>query len=344
MNTIRKLAILLLGLACVGCAERKNEKVTEDIPPAAVQQEIEIPQQQTQKENKMVLSAYLPVQSVPVDEKAAQRITDIIFIGGVVWDIQGKLLTGNDEIFTHLDAVKKYDELDVWVTVNPSGKLIRAGQAGMTIDTEQERKILAETITDFAVEHSLCGIDIDWEFPANNEEWNNFSQFVPILKSSLEKEGKQLSLAFYPQNVQLDATSLAACDRINIMAYDQFDESGVHSSFETAVKAVEYFKGMGCSNEQLILGIPLYGRPTDQSARWDLYNTLPTVSQPSVNNYGDSWYNGIELILKKTEYAHSKSLGGVMIYHLACDLPAEDEMSALKNISDFLTSIEDKFT
>ncbi len=349
MNTIKKLVVLLIAFACAGCTERKNEivpQVIEEKPQITVQQEVITEKQQTPqipKEKNMVLSAYLPVQSQPVDDKAAERITDIIFIGGVVWDAQGNLMTGNDEIFTHLNAVKKHTELDVWVTVNPSGRLIRAGEAGMTIDTENERKILAETITDFAVEHSLCGIDIDWEFPADQEEWDNFSLFVPVLKSSLEKEEKQLSLAFYPQDVQLDENALAACDRINIMAYDQFDESGVHSSFETAVKAVEYFKKMGCTNKQLILGIPLYGRPTDKSPRWDLYNTLPTTSQPSVNNYGDSWYNGVELICKKTEYAHSESLGGVMLYHLACDLPVENEMSAVRNISDFLTSLKDEF-
>ena len=78
---------------------------------------------------------------------------------------------------------------------------------------------------------------------------------------------------------------------------------------------------MGFSSDQLILGIPAYGRPLDGSAQWLLYRDIDpdTISPDDPNLAGNFWFNSPQLVRQKADFARKEQLAGVMLYHLLCD-------------------------
>lgn len=344
------LTVLVLLTGCKGekdtaseLGEEQKEALAEKYhldapqPPSSQAPHIDGPQAVPEEQRQFIREAYLPIASPTPDEETLSKLTDLVLIGGAVWNEKGEITTADDTPFVLTeDILQKGTDINLWLTINPSGRLIREGTAGQTIDTPQEREHVAENITEFVCRYGYAGVDIDWEFPANEQEWADFSLLAVLLEEKLEEAGKQLSLTFYPQEVQLSQEALLAADRIHIMAYDMFDDEGNHSSFDTAEQGVRYFLDKGCYARQLVLGIPLYGRPADQSPRWDLYKDLPTTEDFSQNRYGDSYYNGIHLILQKADLAWEKDLGGVMLYHLDCDLPVTEKASAVHNLDSWM--------
>lgn len=318
--------------------ETSEEKPSESSTPQSdspendaqenTSREIFSDEQNPSKESPFLLCAYLPTSSAPDDlSPYAQNIALLDYLvlnTGVYWDENGELLV-SDHFSSAVQALDGQTKL--WCTINPQGELIRSQTAGSTIDTDAERQNLAQNIVEFAEEHKLSGIDIDWEFPLENE-WEDFSAFLVTLKDLLDASDIDLSLALYPQDILLEQPAIDSIDRVHIMAYDQFDSEGLHSTIQTAKDSIDYFLSLGFSPEQLVLGIPAYGRPLDASAQWLLYSDidLSAVSSEDPNRIGDFFFNTPQLAAEKAQYAKEQELGGVMIYHLLCDKTDEDSL------------------
>lgn len=348
---MRKLGCLLLSLLLLtGCIRTTSPSAEEIALPSAISSEITLPadisseisdeaedspieddlpaQPDDQPQATSFLRlAYLPVNAVPAqtdsllsDYREQLAALDAVILNtGVYWNQDGELAISSEWLQT---VQTLQPTIDLWCTVNPKGALIREGAAGQTLATEEQREALAQTVADFADEYQLSGIDIDWEFP-QPEEWQDFADFLTRLHAKLGD--KTLSLALYPQPLPLseqEASVLAsAVDFVNIMAYDQFDQNGHHSTLQTAQEAVSFFRSMGFSSDQLILGIPAYGRPLDGSAQWLLYRDIDpdTISPDDPNLAGNFWFNSPQLVRQKADFARKEQLAGVMLYHLLCD-------------------------
>ena len=218
---------------------------------------------------------------------------------------------------------------DMVILLNEEGALIREGTAGQSIDSPQERQALAQEIAAFAEQYGLAGIDIDWEFPLD-DEWEDFSTFLITLKDTLSRNSEPvaLSLALYPEEIALSEEAIAALDRIHMMAYDQFDSEGFHSTMQAAEDAVAYFTALGASPQQLVLGIPAYGRPLDGSAQWVFYKDIDpeSISGENPDLVGDISFNSTATAAQKTQYALEQNLSGVMVYQLLCDRNDQDAL------------------
>lgn len=281
------------------------------------------------------LCAYLPVSSLPEDAAAAlepyrQSISSLDYLilnTGVYWAADGTL-----EVSPAFSQTAKLlsGQTKLWATVNPKGALVREGSAGSSIATEQQRQTLCQNILKLCREYSLDGIDIDWEFP-QEEEWDSFSLLLVQLKQLLSSQPQPiaLSVALYPQQNQLNAEAMQALDRIHLMAYDQFDQQGFHSTLQTAQEAVEQLLQQGADARQLSLGIPAYGRPLDASAQWVFYKDIPQdISRENPDLDGEIFFNSAATAVAKTQFACDSKLGGVMLYHLLCDRTDEDSLIA----------------
>lgn len=339
---MRKLSCLLLSLLLLtGCIRTTSPSSEEIKLPADISSEISDEAEDSPTEDDLPAQpddqpqptsflrlAYLPVNAVPAqtdsllsDYREQLAALDAVILNtGVYWNQDGELAISSEWLQT---VQTLQPTIDLWCTVNPKGALIREGAAGQTLATEEQREALAQTVADFADEYQLSGIDIDWEFP-QPEEWQDFADFLTRLHAKLGD--KTLSLALYPQPLPLseqEASVLAsAVDFVNIMAYDdQFDQNGHHSTLQTAQEAVSFFRSMGFSSDQLILGIPAYGRPLDGSAQWALYRDIDpsTVSPNDPNLTGNFWFNSPQLVRQKADFARKEQLAGVMLYHLLCD-------------------------
>ena len=329
---MRLLSLLLTTvLLLTGCSRSQPPAQEEETPPSSVITE-EIPESEAEAEpepepvpeeteSELLLCSYLPVVSLSEPLEDLQTNIDaldyLILNTGVYWNSEGKLEISDDFISVWETL---HGQTELWCTVNPKGELIREQTAGTVLDTAEERKQLVQSIADFAAEYQLSGIDIDWEFPLETE-WADFSAFLVELEGVLSSADVQLSLALYPEDISLSQQAIAALDRVHVMAYDQFDEQGFHSTLQTAQEAIDYFIDLGFAPSQLCLGIPAYGRPLDGSAQWVFYRDIDPDSMKGKNPnlVGDIYFNSPSLALQKQELAKEEKLSGVMVYQLLCD-------------------------
>ena len=328
---MRLLSLLLTAvLLLTGCSRSQPPAQEEETPPSSVITE-EIPESEAEAEpepepvpeetESEFLCSYLPVASLAEPLEDLQTNIDaldyLILNTGVYWNSEGELEISDDFISVWETL---HGQTELWCTVNPKGELIREQTAGTVLDTAEERKQLVQSIADFAAEYQLSGIDIDWEFPLETE-WADFSAFLVELEAALSSTDVQLSLALYPEDISLSQQAIAALDRVHVMAYDQFDEQGFHSTLQTAQEAIDYFIDLGFAPSQLCLGIPAYGRPLDGSAQWVFYRDIDPDSMKGKNPnlVGDIYFNSPSLALQKQELAKEEKLSGVMVYQLLCD-------------------------
>ncbi|KAK7211127.1 hypothetical protein V2G26_018305 [Clonostachys chloroleuca] len=177
--------------------------------------------------------------------------------------------------------------------------------------TEQTRTTFAKTAVELMKDWGFDGIDIDWEYPTNEEEANNMVLLLQRVRDELDFYAKEhahnhhfeLSIAgpAGPQNfnkLKLDQLG-RILDHINLMAYDytgSFSAFSGHQSnlfqstknphitpFSTKAAIDAYISG-GVPPNKLIMGIPLYGRAFIGSSG---------LGEPYTSVGGGSWENGI---------------------------------------------------
>ncbi|KAL2373419.1 chitinase [Blastomyces gilchristii SLH14081] len=146
------------------------------------------------------------------------------------------------------------------------------------------RTKFADTATKLMLDMGFDGLDVDWEYPKNDDEAKNFVELLKVTREKLDAVAKDrrffLTVASPagPQNFEKlrlqEMTTLV--DFYNLMAYDysgSWDEIAGHQSnidgsksnpkstpFSTEA-ALEYYTGVGgVPPSKIVLGMPLYGR------------------------------------------------------------------------------------
>ena len=267
------------------------------------------------KSSQSRLSAYLPHSSYSeqiLNSEALSLLDELTVNTGCYWLADGSLEI-KQTLPSIIDSIQTaYPDLDIYCTINPK----KGGAAALM--TAESRQILIRSMLDFCREYNIQGVDIDWEFPAE-DQWDEFSLLITELSHALSEESRSLSLAFYPEGISLSSDAVKAIHKVNVMAYDQFDEQGRHSTYATAAKAIDYFLSIGFDAEQLCLGIPAYGRPLSGEAAWPLYMDYAEQLADGSNLLDSNYFNSPQLAQDKTLLAREEGLQGVFLYHLGCD-------------------------
>ncbi|KAH8675631.1 glycoside hydrolase superfamily, partial [Xylariales sp. PMI_506] len=149
------------------------------------------------------------------------------------------------------------------------------------------RQQFASSAVQMMVDYGMDGIDIDWEYPANTEEANNFVLLLQAVRAALDNYSIQHALGYRfmisiacpagPANYMM--MNLAGMDQYvdawNLMAYDYaggWDSTTGHqanlyynpslplSTKYNTEQAVLYYLAQGIAPTKLTLGMPLYGR------------------------------------------------------------------------------------
>lgn len=210
--------------------------------------------------------------------------------------------------------------------------------------SEESRDRFVESVAALVNEYDADGVDFDWEYPDSGSA-ANYEKTVLLLKARLGGMGKELSVcvpgtadAAYGGE-HLDAISdraVHAFDFIQLMCYDMH-QTGQHSPIWYSGTSIGYWLNRGIDPEQLVLGMPLYARPS-----WMQYRDLVKLDPANAwRDYAatepvESWYNGLNTLREKTVIALQRT-GGVMFFDINED--TGDETSVLSMVGETLDRI-----
>lgn len=337
-----------------------------------------------------------------LDDFRHDTITDVILISFAFWDENGGIVYAEDPknydtsdpdydretdqfrfVGEHPDPNGYYDEaidkvraatdeyaatsgrkINICIDFYPKDTSKHGLPANETALVQSIKQLIAD-------DDRVDGIDIDWEYPTSAYEWKVYGDMLVEARKMLDASGKDkyISLALTAGSVTLTQEHIDAVDFVQMMAYDRFDiMDGNHSSFRSgAYSSMRYFVNIGFKPSQLVLGIPLYGRPTSWDTVWTNYgygDTVYSTQGKDPYTYWDNiqwlyydgtnldgsikydnafmqvWVNGAALIADKTAYVIEQGFAGVMLWRESTDYAwdAVDDngmpLSALRSIYD----------
>lgn len=210
------------------------------------------------------------------------------------------------------------------------------------IDTPEEMRTFSENIMVYCEKFGFDGIDLDIELGSGDPIWNYYGDWCAELRELCDERDMEMSTATAQWVAEkVSPETFALFDFVNVMAYDDDEDKTSHSSYEFAVKCLDYFSSVkNIPDDKLVLGVPFYGRGYTDSGEldWNSYEAFSAIVSKNQDNYSlDSYngiaYNGAETIAKKTELA--ANYGGVMIWELSLD--AKGDKSLLRAINDALS-------
>jgi GH18 family chitinase len=195
------------------------------------------------------------------------------------------------------------------------------------------RKSFIEQAVRLCLDEGLDGLDLDWEHPEGAAEQAAYGELLTEMRRAFDGKQLELSIAVAPWQ-QLPQPAWQAPHRIHLMAYDN---PGRHATLDDARMALNKMRKAGVKPEQLVLGIPLYGRGV---VNRDLVKTWAQIAvdnpQPDQDQLGDLYYNGPTTVAAKARLA--RGLGGVMVWELGQD--GVGERSLVKKIRTELDRVK----
>ena len=257
-------------------------------------------------------------------------------------DMEGNLSFENAPIAYTINQAKASD-VKVFISL-AGGYLTSEWEAAWNhLMKEANRSDFIHKIVKYVKYNDCDGVDMDleWQFVTDL-----YSPFVDDLIDSLHAHGLECSASLpgtyrYPE---ITDNTLQKLDWVNMMVYDlrgPWDPGnpGPHSPFSFAENSLYYWKGEGMTNDRLTLGMPFYGYDFGTS-NVSAYTYRYIVSLDENNAYQDQvdeiYYNGINTIKAKTQFAIDEDLLGVMMWELGQD--SYTELSLLQAIDEVINS------
>ncbi|KAL0929392.1 endochitinase [Colletotrichum truncatum] len=158
--------------------------------------------------------------------------------------------------------------------------------------TESKRALFARSAVALMKDWGFDGLDIDWEYPVNEKEAQDFVLLLEKVRSEMDSYASQYAPGYHflltisspagPSNYNILPLSTISdtVDNFNLMAYDYSGpwstmtghQANLHSSpikpnsttFSTDVAVKDYIS-IGVLSTKITLGMPLYGRAFQQT-------------------------------------------------------------------------------
>ncbi len=184
-------------------------------------------------------------------------------------------------------------------------------------------RAFAANLVRFVADYRLDGVDVDWEHPDTCTA-PGYAALMQQLATRLHGQGQLLTAAVaggtwagpgVPRSV------FDCVDFLNIMAYDGAPPA--HATYAAAAETLAYWKNRGLPASKAVLGVPFYGRPSEEG----FAALLARGADPRADLFDGVGYNGLATIRSKTSLALDQA-GGVMIWELTQDAAGANSLLA----------------
>lgn len=284
----------------------------------------------------------------PLEKLQTDKLTHIMYAFLIPQKDGSVLPLAEEENARHLIKKAHNDNCKVYIAVGGWSYNDIPLQAAFeeAAKTPETRKKLVESIISVVEDYGFDGVELDWEYP-NSASAKNYEALILELSAELKKYGKNLTAALNGAWSQTEGPEVSkyvsdACldafEFISVMSYDMNNEQ--HSPFWFANTSIDYWLHRGVSADKIVLGMPLYARPTFMQYR----HLVEKDKSFAYTNFAEvdgkaSHYNGLPTLCKKTVLA-AKKAGGVMLFDVNED--TNDETSIVSMIDETLSHIENK--
>ncbi len=229
------------------------------------------------------------------------------------------------------------------------------GESEFNNATSSPQKINAFTneIVNFVNIHGLDGVEINWEHPIGTVQWNQCISLLVAIRSELPNN-KKLSISLRPAHPSqypnpnpgehpFPQQIWQISDGIHLMTYDEGGDWPTHSDTTKSNNTIRNWGDWGttggrnlCKGE-LFVGCAFYGYKKDSNGNTIWGDGDKKVSYATYSGGGN--YNRGDLpadVQNKAIYTRDNGFGGVFIWELGFDLPADQSNSLLKAIYEVM--------
>ena len=328
----------------------EEEKTVENKAENPEQPIVQKPPRPAYDDGGFRVTAYITVGSLEnpksFDASHLSDVTDIILIGDARFDNAGEVTVGG----SFVTAVKNICDLTRKLPVRVHASLSGPGSVTDSPDWEQQMNsmakehkkafdsgVLEDNILAFLGKYELDGVFFDYEYPISATAKKQFGQFLVSLRQTLGQD-YALGMAVAGWCADFPADAIEAVDLVELMSYDLWDDDGMHATVKIAQNDARKLLDLGYPAEKIDLGIPFYARPTTHEGVWYGYGSFYDQLDGDGLYYESGTglihsFNTPDMVYDKTKWAIDQGLGGVMVWHYTCDVPADNEYSLFKSIT-----------
>ncbi|WP_081659171.1 LamG-like jellyroll fold domain-containing protein [Pedobacter glucosidilyticus] len=192
------------------------------------------------------------------------------------------------------------------------------------ITNSTARQNFATNINNIVQTYGLDGVDLDFEWALNSQQWADYSSTIIAVDAALSPTSI-FSVSLHPLYHQISTSAIAAVDLVSIQSYGPNPNRFPYSQFLADITTVTNY---GFPKPKLLMGVPFYGTASSNPSPSVTtgYNDI-LIANPSLNPALDEatvngtafTFNGKNTIISKTIYTRDQLLGGIMSWDLGND-------------------------
>lgn len=166
---------------------------------------------------------------------------------------------------------------------------------------------------------TCCNVSGAHVLGRNDADWEGLTK---LFAETRQRFGEDffISMAYYPDGRQERILAAkGAAEHVDLMHMMSYDQPGKHSTQAFGENSVNQGKKL-LPAEKLTMGLPFYSRDV-KTGQWKTYEDLVRSGplDPSVDQVGNNYFNGQDMIERKTKFALKSGLAGVMIWESGQD-------------------------
>lgn len=192
-------------------------------------------------------------------------VTDVVLTGEISVDQNGTIVyvNGEDMFTANLEALKTIigdRKVKIWLGFNPD---LTNGNDVISLDDakaiiKKNKKAIAENLKALVEKHGVYGVTFDWDYPENGSQWSAYSKLIKKTAKNIP-----VSASLGSDGGDLSSGAIKKLEFVNAEAFDIADERGDYANYESVLKAAKTFKKAGFEKEQIVIGIPTFGKAGD---------------------------------------------------------------------------------